>query len=178
MTELWKDIDGYEGLYQVSNLGNVRSLKWRRTKTIKNLCLKRHNKGYLQVGLTKDNVSKMYLVHRLVAQAFMENPNNYECINHKDENKQNNIVENLEWCTKAYNNQYSRKKHCFSKRRGKEISKNILQLDLENRVIKIWENSRTIFLETGMKQWSISECCRGNRNQAYGYKWQYAVNNI
>ena len=178
MIELWKDIQGYEGLYQISNLGNVKSLKWRRTNQTKNLCLKEHNKGYLQVELVKDNVTKMHLVHRLVAQNFLENPNNYECVNHKDENKRNNTVQNLEWCTKAYNNQYSRKIHGFIKRKGKETHKSILQLDLENKVIKIWEDARTIFLETGMSQSSISECCRGNRKQAYGYKWQYAVDNI
>lgn len=105
MEELWVDIDGFEGLYQVSNLGNVKSLdryvasksNIRQHKSERQLKL---NGGkYTQVILCKDGKTYGRLVHRLVATAFIPNPNNYPCINHKDENPKNNCVDNLEWCT-------------------------------------------------------------------------------
>ena len=107
MEEIWKDISGYEGLYQVSNFGNVKSLNWRRTGKPKNLYLKAHNRGYLQVELAKNGVKKSFMVHRLVAEAFIKNPNGFPVINHKDEDKANNSVENLEWCDNRYNKTYS-----------------------------------------------------------------------
>lgn len=99
MIEIWKDIKGYEGLYQISNCGNVKSLK-----TNKNLYLS-DSKGYQRVGLYKGK-RIMYAVHRLVAETFIPNPNNYPCVNHKDYNKKNNNVTNLEWCNHKYNNNY------------------------------------------------------------------------
>ena len=99
MKEIWKDIEGYEGLYQVSDLGNVKSLK-----TNKNLYYSNSN-GYYRVGLFKDKRT-MRAIHRLVAEAFIPNPNNYPCVNHKDCNKHNNCIENLEWCDYKYNNYY------------------------------------------------------------------------
>lgn len=105
MNEIWKDIPGHEGKYQVSNLGRVRSLNYNRTGKIK--LLKQGNvNGYKVVILYKDGKKKTYLVHRLVAIAFLLNPNNLPIINHKDENPSNNNVNNLEWCTIAYNNTY------------------------------------------------------------------------
>lgn len=97
--EIWKDIKGYEGLYQVSNLGNVKSLK-----TNKNLYYSKSGK-YYRVGLFKGK-RKMYSIHRLVAEAFILNPNNYPCVNHKDCNTFNNEINNLEWCTYKQNNNY------------------------------------------------------------------------
>lgn len=118
MTEIWKSIQGYEELYEVSNLGNVRSLD----RVIKS----RHNgttirkgrvltpfyeekKGYYQVRLSKNGKNKTFRIHRLVALAFLENPFNYTDVNHKDEVKTNNKVNNLEWCTRKYNNNYGTK---------------------------------------------------------------------
>lgn len=100
--EIWKDVVGYEGLYQVSNLGRVKSL-FRYKKILKQF---EDNKGYLRVTLYKNNKSKSIKVHKLVAEAFIPNPNNYDCINHKDENKTNNRVENLEFCSFYYNLMY------------------------------------------------------------------------
>ena len=103
--EIWKDIEGYEGLYQVSNYGNVRSLNYAKAGKVKEL--KQGNwRGYKNVDLWKNGKGKSFKVHRLVAQAFIENPNEYLCVNHKDENKQNNHVSNLEWCTHKYNSNY------------------------------------------------------------------------
>ena len=183
MEEIWKDIPGYEGLYQVSNLGNVKSISWKNTGAAKNLWLKPHNKGYYQVELVKNKVKKTYVVHRLVALAFIPNPQNLPVINHKDENKKNNRVENLEWCDFKYNNRYSMNLHPerFKERvytqKGnykRRLDFPVAQIGDDGEVIKVWSNSRQIFVETGMSDWSISECCRGNRKTAYGYKWQYA----
>lgn len=101
MKEIWKDIKDYENLYQVSNLGNVKSLR-----TNKNLYYSKTTKGYLKAGLYKNGKRKMCFVHRLVAEAFILNTNNKSCVNHKDCNILNNNVSNLEWCTHKENNTY------------------------------------------------------------------------
>ena len=116
MKETWKDIKGYEGFYQVSNIGNVKSLKrivnnsttYGGKATVKERILKpkTDKDGYESVGLRKDGKVKHFRVHRLVATAFIPNPNSYPIVNHKDEVKNNNIVSNLEWCTVRYNNTY------------------------------------------------------------------------
>lgn len=185
MEEIWKDIRGYEGLYQVSNLGCVKSLNWRNQGVQKNLWLKPHNRGYLQVELAKDGQKKCFVVHRLVADAFIPNPDGLPQVNHKDEEKTNNCVENLEWCSRSYNAKYSLDRHPERKPKGgghrkgcrfkgANSEKSVVQLTMSGEVVKEWVCSREIFLETGMSDWSISECCRGNRKTAYGYKWQYA----
>lgn len=104
--EIWRDIKGYEGKYQVSNLGNVRSLMYHNAKGIKRISLLKpatDGKGYLRCALSKNNILTTFKVHRLVAQAFIPNPNNYPQINHIDGNKKNNKVDNLEWCTNSIN---------------------------------------------------------------------------
>lgn len=113
MQEVWKDIIGYEGLYQISNLGRVKSLervtisKNGKRYTCQELCLRFGNiKGYKFVVLRKGCKSYQVLVHRLVAQAFIPNPDSLPEVNHKDENKSNNHVDNLEWCTHKYNSNY------------------------------------------------------------------------
>ena len=129
--EIWKDIQGYEGIYQVSSHGRVRSLDrivvrpngngdyFAKGKIIYVVLTKW---GYNEVHLHKDNKTKIYKVHRLVAQTFIENPNNLPCVNHIDENKTNNNVNNLEWCTYKYNNNYGTKK----KRQGEKIKMKII----------------------------------------------------
>lgn len=111
-TEVWKDIEGYEGVYQVSNLGRVKRIgKYRNQHTSwesnKFLKVKEGTNIYLYVDLSKDNKVKRYLVHRLVAENFINNPNNCNEVNHKDGNKQNNNVDNLEWCTRNENLKHS-----------------------------------------------------------------------
>lgn len=103
--EEWRDIKGYDGKYQISNTGRVKSIDYRNTGTSKELSLK-CNRGYFEVELCKDGKGKFFKVHRLVAIAFLPNPQNLPCVNHKDENPSNNHVDNLEWCTPRYNSTY------------------------------------------------------------------------
>lgn len=108
--EIWKDIEGYEGFYQVSNLGNVRSLNYGNKGFVKNLKPRIVKDGYYMVNLKNKN----YQIHQLVAKAFISNPNNYVEINHKDENKHNNCADNLEWCSREYNvHEYFKKRNKF-----------------------------------------------------------------
>ena len=187
MEEIWKDIEGYEGLYQVSNFGNVKSMNYRNLGYEKNLVPKVSNKGRLWVELAKNGEKKPLQISRLVAKAFVDNPNNYPVVNHLDENPMNNNVENLEWCTLSHNVRFSLGKHPERIRKsiqnrakknphgGCRMKMRINQYDIDGKYIRTWENSVTIFRETGMSDWSISECCRGNRKTAYGFRWQYAI---
>ena len=137
MKEIWKDIKGYEGIYQVSNMGKVKSLKrtinnsttYGGKATIKERILKpkKDKDGYEAVGLNKDGKRKDFRVHRLVADAFIPNPNNYPIVNHKDEVKDNNVVSNLEWCTVRYNNTYGTtcERRVASNMYGKKFCKKI-----------------------------------------------------
>lgn len=164
MEEIWKDIEGYEGLYQVSNIGRVKSVR-------KNIILKSQiaSNGYERVVLSVNNISKDYSVHRLVATAFISNPNNYPIVNHKDENRTNNCVGNLEWCTQKYNVNYG----TGNKRRARSQSKKVLQFKPDGTFVKEWESIREIERMTGYSSGYISACCRNIRKTAYGYLWKY-----
>lgn len=141
MQEVWKDIKGYEGLYQVSNFGRIKSLERKRIDRNqilpeKILSIRKKENGYLTVSLNKNTKDKKHLVHRLVAQAFIPNIDNKPCINHKDENKTNNNVDNLEWCTHKYNSNYN---NLFKKR-----YKKVNQYDLQGNFIKEWNSIKHI----------------------------------
>ena len=116
MVEIWKDIPEFKGFYQVSNIGRVKSLDRvdsnGRKRPMKILQLNPDSDGYLIVGLHKNGKCKTAKIHRLVAEAFIQNPNRYKEVNHKDENKKNNSVENLEWCTTQYNLTYGHRLEC------------------------------------------------------------------
>ena len=122
--EEWKNIVGYEGKYQISSLGRVKSLNYRNTG--KEKILKQNiNKGYKEISLFNGKTKKIYLVHRLVALHYISNPNNYPCVNHKDEDKTNNTVSNLEYCTYKYNNNYGTRNCRISKnKKGKYAGEN------------------------------------------------------
>lgn len=177
MDEIWKDVLGYEGKYQVSNLGRVKSLE-RRCKSkdytrrvpgkIRAQTLDTY--GYPIVSLNLDGKKKTRTIHRLVAEAFIPNPNNYSEINHKDENKQNNAVENLEWCTTQYNSSYGTRVDRI--KRAQSI--HVIQLDMNGNVINEWFGMGEISRRTGYDQGLISRVCNGKRMSAYGYKWEFA----
>lgn len=184
MQEIWKDIVGYEGLYQVSNLGNVKSLNYGKKGYEKMIATKENSCGRLWVMLYKSGNAKPMQVHRLVGEAFIENPNKYPQINHKDENPKNNKVDNLEWCTASYNIKYSMDRHperyeklrnTTTNRKGKLKGLKINQISFDGHIEKEWQNSNTVKIETGWSSSSITRCCRGERKTAYGFKWQYAI---
>lgn len=160
--EIWKDIKGYEGLYQVSNLGRVRS----KTKL---LHLNTNTYGYKHVTLSKGNVKKTILVHRLVASSFIENPIGLPQINHKDGDKSNNTVGNLEWVTQGENNRHAIKTNL---RRVKKI----LLTSGDNTIVREFNNRMEIneFLGRDVCQDLITRCCNGKRKTAYGFVWRYA----
>lgn len=171
MIEEWKDINGYEELYQVSNYGNVRRIKYdtnyRKTPKIKNLT-KTINNGYFAVSLFLQQNKKTVKVHRLVAQAFIDNPDNLPEVNHKDENKLNNNVDNLEWCTRKYNNNYGTR----NKKMAISNSKKVNQYDLNGNFIKTWNSISEANLYLGLGH-HIGECCTGKRKTMGGYIWKF-----
>lgn len=166
--EEWRSIEGYPN-YQVSNMGRVKSLNYSRTGEEGILKNCKNNRGYLQVFLCKNSKQKCYLVHRLVAQAFLDNPNNFPEINHKDEDKINNQLTNLEWCDNKYNMNYGT--------RTERTQKPILQFTKNGEFIRKWESGTQIERELGFHQSHISSCCKGKIKTSYGFVWMYAVIN-
>lgn len=172
--EVWKPIKGYEGSYEVSNLGNVRSLdryayseRWKGNRLIKGHILKpsKTTNGYLRLELTnKEGKGKKYMVHILVAEAFILNPNKYEQINHKDENKSNNDVSNLEWCTAKYNINYGTWKQRHFVKVG--------QYSLDGQLLNTY-NSETETAKYGFNPSCISKCINNRINSHKGYLWRY-----
>ena len=176
LNEIWKPIKGYEGLYEVSNFGRIKSLNYNRTGKGKILKQKQCMNGYKSVTLYKDGKRKIILVHRLVAQAFLEIPEElrhlegtrYLQVNHKDENPQNNIVTNLEWCDAKYNVRYG----TGIERRSKKRSKPVLQYDLNGNFIKEWKSTMECG-RNGFCSQHVASCCRGERKTHKGYIWKY-----
>lgn len=184
LVEEWRPIEGFEGLYEVSNLGNVKSveryvfhLRYGK-KFIKEKIRKPIDSGigYLQVVLFKNGKRKNHLVHRLVAEAFISNPNNLPQVNHKDEDKTNNNVNNLEWCTSKYNNNYGTAKARISEKHinHPSMSKVVFQYTLNGKLIAEFPSTHEAERRTGVNRGNICSCCRGNYKSAGGYKWKYA----
>lgn len=182
MDVVWADVPGYEGLYQVSSSGAVRSMNYGNTGAVKELSLKRGTRGYYHVLLYKNGAREDITVHRLVALAFIPNPLNLPCINHKDENRTNNRVDNLERCTVKYNTRYSlirrgivvKDKKPRTRKNTSRVNFRVIQLTLAGEIVRVWPNSCAVKHTNGWSDWSISECCRGKRKTAYGYIWRYA----
>ena len=174
MNETWKPISGYEGLYEVSNLGNVRSLKRANTN---GRVLKQgwRPNGYLIVSLSKNNRQKTKLTHRLVAEAFIPNPNRLSEVNHKDGNKENNCVDNLEWVTRMDNVKHSietgLKKPVFN---NPLRSKVVNQYSVDGKLLHTYPSTGEAERQTGIRHGNISKCCNGKTPTAGGYVWEYA----
>lgn len=187
--ETWKDINDYEGLYRVSSEGNVFSI--RSNKVLKQGKTSKASNGsyYFKVDLCKNGKQESALIHRLVAQAFILNPENKPQVNHIDGNKLNNSVENLEWCTREENQQHAwenglheKTREVFEQNRSKNIAKinekrkrKVEQYSLNGEYIATFDSMRDAGRSLGnaSKQGTIYECCAGNRKKAYGYKWKF-----
>lgn len=189
MEEVWRPVVGYEGYYIVSNLGRVKSVDrivhhsgmFSRAQKGNELVIRTSSTGhYSTVMLSKENKKKQAKVHRLVAMAFLDNPNNYQEINHKDENKQNNCVDNLEWCDRKYNENYGTKRqrcvaHTDYKKIAMKKSKAVNQMSLDGNIVKIWKSLTEINKELGFSQGNISMQCNGKHpNPLYGFLWRWA----
>lgn len=172
MEEIWKDIEGFDNLYQVSNFGNVRSLRHKKLFIMKP---QQDRYGYLDVGLRICNKQKWFTIHRLVAEAFIENPNNLPQVNHKDEDKTNNLVTNLEWCDAKYNNNYGTVIDRISKAltNRKDQSKPVLQYDKNGNFIKEYPSIMDAERKTGIRHNIICRVCKGKQRTSGGYIWKY-----
>ena len=169
--EIWKDIPKYEGLYQASNLGKIKSLPKSVNNRFKDIpkeerILKpsKSKNGYLRVVLVKEGIKKYISVHRLVAITFLANELGLEQVNHKNKNKEDNRAENLEWCNGKYNTRYS-------------VAKKIEQYDMEGNFIKKWNCIRDVETELGIKNNNLNHCLKNINKSAGGYIWRYANEN-
>jgi len=167
--ELWKDVPGYEGLYQISNLGRLISIKYSPFIFLKNPTPDKD--GYLQIGLYDGNrIRKTYRLHRIVGFTWISNPNNLPVINHKNEIKSDNRSINLEWCTQKYNVNYG----TGLLRLGKTLGKLVEQIDINTgKVINEFWSMNEAARETGIQIANISAVCRGKLRQTGGYIWRF-----
>lgn len=173
--EIWKQVKGFEGLYEVSNLGNVRSLNYHNWGIVKNLTPTADKFGYLRVCLSKNDRQYNGIVYRMVAQAFIENPDNFPQINHINEDKSDNRVENLEWCDCLYNNNHGTRNNRISQSKRNTKCKKVIQMDLDGNVLREWVSLNEVMRVLGFNAAFVARCCHGVKPTAYGYKWQYAA---
>lgn len=169
MEETWKPVKGYEDRYSVSNTGKVKSLK-----TSKLMCQRKGYDGYMRVGLSINGKQKYKFVHRLVAEAFIRNPHCYKEVNHKDEDKANNCISNLEWCTHKYNSNYGSRLD----RMANTNKEPVLQFDKSGKFIARYSSQKEAMEKTGINCKHISCCCKGNRKTCGSYVWKYAKSAI
>lgn len=167
--EIWRDVKGYEGLYQVSSEGRVKSLKRKNSlgRTIEERILKPVvvGRGYLQVDLYTGGKMKRFYVHRLVCEVFHENPENKPEVNHINEIKTDNRACNLEWCTRIEN--------CNHGTRNERMSKQVSQYTLDGELVKVWQSTSEAERQGGFAHSAISNVANGKRKQAYGFIWKY-----
>lgn len=156
--ERWLPVVGFEGLYEVSSLGRVKSLNYNKTGMEHILKHRKHRGGYMQVCLFKNGKIYYPLIHRLVAIAFIPNPENKREVHHRDGNKHNNCVSNLQWVTS--------KEH-----RDKDSSKKVMCVETG----KVYPSSKEVARQFGVSHSNIIACCRGKQKTTKGYHWQYFI---
>ena len=175
VNEIWKPVKGYEGLYEVSNLGKVKTFHPKENNIILKPYLMKN--GYMQVCLYSKTTRKKLFVHRLVAEAFIPNPDNFTQVNHIDENKQNNCVENLEWVTHLQNMAYGTrlKRQAKTLIANEKLLKPVCCFSKNGELLQIFKSVKEASEITGANQTSISRCCKGRPkyNTAGGYVWKY-----
>lgn len=172
--EEWRDVENYEGKYQISNLGRLRSF----ARSVEPLIFAPHydKDGYIMYGLRRNGKIYTKKAHRLVASAFIPNKDNLPQINHIDEDKTNNRVSNLEWCSHLYNNRYGTKRQrisFYAMYQGHSLRK-VRQYTKDGLFVKEHISSRMAERETNIKHQNIIETCRGGQTQSGGYLWCYA----
>jgi hypothetical protein len=170
MKEIWKPIKGYEGLYEAGTNGFIRNAI---TKEIKSMRLNKF--GYYVVELYKNNVRKHKRVHRIIAETFIPKEQWNECINHKDENKENNRLDNLEFCTMIENIKYGTRgiRSGLARFNHPLRSKKILQISSDGKVLKEWCSIAEAYRQTKICRPNIIKCLKGLRSHAGGYQWKY-----
>lgn len=187
LVEEWRPVVGFEGLYEVSDWGNVKSLprvveclhlgKYPTKRHLKGNIMKQYldDDGYCRVNLNIDGYGKPYGVHRLVAEAFIPNPENKPCVDHINSNRADNKVENLRWYSVLLNNstKHARQSKSKSARLRQDNKKQIVQITLDGKIVKIWECGHRIKEELGFDNSSIIRVCKGQQDTSYGFKWKY-----
>lgn len=191
--EIWKPVVGYEGLYSCSSLGRIRREKKTIINSLGRICKYEcdiingcfDRLGYMIVTLTNNHKQKTYKIHRLIAQAFLPNPENLPQVHHKNEIKIDNFVGtpennftdgNLEWVTAKQNcNAGTRNKRMSTTKINGKKSKHVYQYTLDMVFVREWPSVREIERQLGFKSSNISTCCRGIQKTAYGYMWEYAA---
>jgi hypothetical protein len=166
-TEIWKNIVGYEGLYQVSNLGNIMRVSWGQWSNNGRVLSPVWLKGYHRVSLSKNWVMKKYLVHRLVALAFLPNPESKSDVNHIDGARNNNSLSNLDWCTSSENKVHS------IEVLGSWI-KWVIQYDLKWNEIERFTSIKWASIATGVHGSNIWSACQGRSKTAGWFRWKYS----
>lgn len=168
--EIWKDIKGFEGIYQISNTGFVKSLRTNNIRISGN-----NGNGYRYVPLSKHGKVKNHYIHRLVALAFIPNPLKKYTVNHSDGNKNNNHVDNLEWATQSENSQHGFDNGLIKQKKGAKNpnSKKIIQFTMDMNFIREYDYIREAEKITGIKSQNIGMACMGKYKQSGGFIWRY-----
>lgn len=161
--EIWKDIPGYEGKYQASSLGHIKSINSSVHEDYVMSENSINKAGYKIVCLKRGEKPKLFMIHRLVAMTFLDNPNCLPIVNHKNENKLDNSVENLEWCDYSYNSSYGKNNQ------AEKLGKRVLCVELNRTFKSIGEASR----EVNTPYQNISRCCKNKHRTSGGYHWQF-----